>query len=236
MNASYNPFIRGCENFTIERKAMIARDGVSHPVYRSIHASQAELADAYLTGQQCIYRDEYCFFVGSNVIPLDVLRDFGTTGFIVGVVYLIQCSQSGISTCLGPMNSLESAQGIIDSLRFETGFYSRSWEISSAHITQQDFDRLELLAETGCPRDALFEAFQLRKSNAIGIKLIATPWTDQALRAVDTNVFELCRALRDIGLSESLIDVMLLAAQADVRILIFDPDAPDLEGLTHYDW
>lgn len=236
MNASYNPFIRGYENFTIERKAMIARDGVSCPVYRAIHASQAELADAYLTGQQCIYRDEYYFFVGSNVIPLDVLQDFGTTGFIVGVVYLIQCSQNGINTCLGPVSSLEGAQDIIDSLRFETGFYSRCWEISSAHITQQDFERLELLADTGCPRDALFEVFQLRKSNAIGIKLIATPWTNQALRAVDTNVFELCRALRDIGLSESLIDVMLLAAQADARILIFDPDAPALEGLDHYDW
>lgn len=236
MNPSYNPFIRGYENFTIERKAMIARDGMSYPVYRAIHASQAELADAYLTGQQCIYRDEYCFFVGSNVIPLDVLRDFGTTGFIVGVVYLIQCSQNGISKCLGLVHSLESAQGIVDNLRFETGFYSRCWEISSAHITQQDFERLELLADTGCPRVALFEVFQLRKSNAIGIKLIATPWTDQALRAVDTNVFELCLALRDIGLSESLIDVMLLAAQADTRTLIFDPDAPALEGLAHYDW
>jgi hypothetical protein len=236
MNASYNPFIRGYENFTIERKAMIVRDGVSRPVYRSFHASQDELADAYLTGQQCIYRDEYCFFVGSNVIPLDVLQDFGTTGFIVGVVYLIQCTQNGIDTCLGPAPSVQDAQGIIENLRFETGFYSRSWEISSAHITRQDFERLELLADTGCPRDALFEAFQLRKSNAIGVKLIATPWTDQELRADDTNVFELCLALRDIGLSESLIDVMLLAAQADTRILIFDPDAPALEGLAHYDW
>lgn len=236
MNSSYNPFIRGYENFTIERKAMIARDSDSYPVYRAIHASQAELADAYLTGLRCIYRNEYCFCVDSNVILLDILRDFGATGFVVGVVYFIQCSQNGISKCLGLVHSLESAQGMIDNLRFETGFYSRSWEISSAHITQQDFDRLELLADTGCPREALFEAFQLRKSNAIGIKLIATPWTDQALGVVDTSVIKLCRALCEIGLSESLIDVMLLAAQADARILIFDPDAPALEGLAHYDW
>lgn len=236
MNASYNPFIRGYENFTIERKAMIAREGDSQPVYRAIHASQAELADAYLTGQQCIYRDEYCFCVDSNVILLDILRDFGATGFVVGVVYLIQCSQNGINKCLGLVHSLESAQGIVDSLRFETGFYSRCWEISSAHITQQDFERLERRVYMDRPEGVLFETFRLNQSHAIGIKLIATPWTDQALKAVDTSVGELRGTLRETGLSESFINVVLLAAQADVRILIFDPDAPDLEGLGCYDW
>lgn len=236
MNFSYNPFVRGYENFTIERRAMIARDGESRPVYRAIHASQVELADAYLTGRQCVYLDGYCFCVDSNVIPLDVLQDFGTTGFIVGVVYLIQCSQNGISKCLGPVSSLESAQGIIDSLQFETGFYSRSWEISSAHITQQDFERLERRVYMDRPEGVLFETFRLNQSHAIGIKLIATPWTDQALKAVDTSVGELCGTLRETGLSESFINVALLAAQADTRILIFDPDAPALEGLAHYDW
>lgn len=235
MNPSYNPFIRGYENFTIERKAMIARDGLSRPIYRAIHASQSALTDADLIGHQCICDAAGCFSFETPV-PQDILKASGTTGTIVDVVYFIVCTQGSIDKRLGFAPSLESAQDRIENLQFETGFYSRSWEISSAHITQQDFGRLEQLADTHCPEGALFEAFRLRKSHAIGIKLIATPWTDQELKADDTSVVELCRVLCETGLSESLIDVMLLAAQADTRILIFDPDAAALEGLASYDW
>ena len=37
------------------------------------------------------------------------------------------------------------------------------------------------------------------------------------------------------GMPECLVEVLHLAAQVDVRMLVFDADAPILEGLTLYD-
>ena len=68
------------------------------------------------------------------------------------------------------------------------------------------------------------------------MKLIATPWTDDNLHAIEGITAErLMREHRKKGMPESLVHVLHLAALADVRILVFDADAPVLDGLTIYD-
>ena len=59
----------------------------------------------------------------------------------------------------------------------ETGFYSRCWE-SLAHITEEAVASRRTWRTS--PRRAvfLFVAFRIPYSPAVGVKLIATPWTD----------------------------------------------------------
>ena len=73
-------------------------------------------------------------------------------------------------------------------------------------------------------------------SPAIGVKLIATPWTDANLQHVEgITAEELRQEHRAKGVPESFVEVLHLAALADVRMLVFDADAPVLDGLTLYD-
>ena len=68
------------------------------------------------------------------------------------------------------------------------------------------------------------------------MKLIATPWTNDNLRAIEgITTKRLMREHRKKGMPESLLHVLHLAALADVRIRVFDADAPVLDGLTIYD-
>ncbi|WP_240635696.1 hypothetical protein [Pseudomonas laurylsulfativorans] len=44
---------------------------------------------------------------------------------------------------LGDLPSEEAARTLIDLLAFSTGHYSRSWEISSAHLPTTEFEYLQ---------------------------------------------------------------------------------------------
>jgi len=116
------------------------------------------------------------------------------------------------------------------------GFYSRAWEISSVHITEEAGRFLAELADIATPSGFLFMAFRIPYSPAVGVKLIATPWTDANLQHVEgITAEELRQEHRAKGVPESLVEVLHLAALADVRMLVFDADAPVLDGLTLYD-
>jgi hypothetical protein len=109
-------------------------------------------------------------------------------------------------------------------------------EISSAHITEEAGRYLASLADIATPTGFLFVAFRIPYSPAVGVKLIATPWTDENLQRVEGITAERLRQEhRRKGMPESLVEVLHLAALADVRLPVFDADAPVLDGLTLYD-
>ena len=82
------------------------------------------------------------------------------------------------------------------------------------------------------PEAFLFIAFRVPYSPAIGIKLISTPWTDQNLEyAEGITAEQLRQEHRNKGMPDDLANILELAGQADVRILILDADAPALAGL-----
>ena len=143
--------------------------------------------------------------------------------------------EAGQPLHVGDTYTEEAARDVVRRLRFETGFYSRAWEISSAHITEEAGRYLANLADIDTPTRFLFVAFRIPYSPAVGVKLIATPWTDENLQRVEGITAErLRREHRRKGMPESLVEVLHLAALADVRLLIFDADAPVLDGLTLY--
>jgi hypothetical protein len=120
-------------------------------------------------------------------------------------------------------------------LRFETGVFSRAWEISTAHLTAAGQSFLAELADDAVT-GYLFVAFRIPGSPAIGVKLIATPWTDAHLQYVEgISADDLRQEHRNAGVPDALADVLHLAGEADVRFLVFDGDAPVLDGLPVYD-
>ena len=95
---------------------------------------------------------------------------------------------------------------------------------------------LEDLADTSTLTGLLFEAFRIPDSDAVGVKLIATPWTDANLEIVDgRNAQALHSDQTDACVPTPLLNVLHLAAMADVRILVFDPNAAILDGLPVYE-
>lgn len=50
------------------------------------------------------------------------------------------------------------------------------------------------------------------------------------------SVSKLRSAMAEAGFSEPLIDLLFLAANANVRFLILDSDASTLDGLPVFDW
>jgi hypothetical protein len=78
------------------------------------------------------------------------------------------------------------------------------------------------------------DVFRLRR-DVIGVKLIATPWNDERLRECGTSAMALRQAHLKHGMPRSLLHVLHLAGEADVRILVFDGGAAQLDGLMTYD-
>lgn len=151
------------------------------------------------------------------------------------MVYAISGDDSGRPVHVGDTYSTEAAREVVRRLSFETGFYSQCWEISSAHLTPEAGRFLTELADIATPSGFLFVAFRIPYSPAIGVKLIATPWTDANLQLVEgISAEQLRQEHRAKGMPDSLVEVLHLAALADVRMLVFDADAPVLDGLPVY--
>ena len=128
-------------------------------------------------------------------------------------------------------HTLQATQETVGNIRFENGFFSQCWEISLSHISEESERFLHVLIETGTPGDCFFTVFKVPGCPAIGIKLFSTPWTDQNLSPNGITASDLRQIHRSQRLPEDLIELLHLAAQADVRLLILDADAPQLEGL-----
>ncbi|QTB44322.1 ABC transporter substrate-binding protein [Burkholderia pseudomallei] len=227
-----NPFLRGFHALTIDRVLCITEDDDIPPCYRSLHASQEHLSDLDVQCRPCIFNGEYALITEDQTIPHELDAQCPNSGIVRTTVYEITGRLGDALTHVGDVYSLEAAQRTIEQIRFDTGVFSRCWEISSRHLSEDGWRYLARLADVGQPSGLLFEAFRMPASHAIGCKLIATPWTDDHLRAVDVQTAaDLREEHREARVPDTLIDLLHQAGEADVRILIFDADARPLDGL-----
>lgn len=229
-----NPFARGYYGFEIRRVAVISYDDRHPQTFVPLHASQHHLPDDHVALHACIFNEEYVLVTDHQVIPEDLDATCRGSGTIQAVFHSIYGKDvEGALIHIGDGQTLEAAQGVVRTLAFETGFYSRCWEISTAHITEDAGRFLCELADIATPTGFLFVAFRIPYSPAIGIKLIATPWTDTNLQQVEgITAADLRAEHRAKGVPEELIDLLHLTGQADVRMLVLDADASILEGLS----
>jgi hypothetical protein len=229
-----NPFIRGYRNLRIERSLLITFDDDGPPVWRPLHPGQAHLPDEQVARFPCIFCDDFALITEAQEISSELDAQCPGNGIVRTVVHAVMAEEDGQTLHVGDTCSEESAREVLRRLNFETGFYSRCWEISSSHLTEEANDYLAGLSDT--PARFPFVVFRLSDNQATGVKLIATPWTDEVLPWVEGITAEQLRQeYRKEGLPESLIDVLFLAAQADVRLLVFDGDAQVLDGLPVYE-
>ena len=232
-----NPFARGYYSFEIRRVAVISYDDRHPQTFLPLVSSQAHLPDEKVAYRACIFNDDFAVIIDDQTVPPEIDALCFGSGTVQAVFHgiwgqTVQGSFVHVADCA----TLESAQDVIRNLQFTTGFYSRAWEISTAHITEASGRYLCELADIATPSGFLFVAFRIPYSPAVGLKLIATPWTDENLMHVEGITAEqLRREHLSKGMPEDLADVLALAGQADVRMLVFDADAPELEGLTVFE-
>ena len=245
---SSNPFLRSYQQLSINRLLLITFEDDHPPVYRPLHRSQAHLFDLEVQCFPCTFCDEFALITrfqrpkllddgqrigrGAGAQGRDH-EIFGDDGIVRQVVYeIVGTDLEGRPVRIGDAHSLHEAEAVVRRLSFDTGHYSRAWEINTAHLPEADLQFLQQLASTFTPGGLMFEVFAVPGTEGIGCKLIGTPWTDQNLDLIGKPSIEAFRKeLIDAGVSETLFRVLHLAALADVRVLIFDPLAKELPGL-----
>ena len=240
MSQNPNPFLRGYWNLKVVRTLSISHEDGSPHVWRNIHPSQQHLSDEALVSSPCIVTSDFAVVrtgtepVGAALIAeSDAAEGVSGEGVVGAVVYAIHGDDfDDRPVHIGDTYSAEAAREVVQRLSFETGYYSRCWEISSAHISHETGQYLANLADLATPEAFLFIAFRVPYSPAIGVKLISTPWTGQHLQDVEEISAEQLRQEHcSKGMPDDLAQILALAGQADVRILILDADAPVLPGL-----
>ena len=233
-----NPFARGYDNLHIERLLLITYEDDRPHCFRPVHDSQAHLPDDALQLFPCVFNDDLALISEGQSIPEELDERCPSSGLVRQVIYAVSGEILNERHHLGDLYSLEEAQAMVHCLNFETGHFSRAWEISTAHLPEAAMRYLEEWVSHFAPRRTglLFELFTLPDCCGIGCKLIGTPWTDENLLTTEGNRYSSLRQEQlDAGTPKALVNVLYLAALADVRLLIFDPDAAVLDGLAIFD-
>ncbi|MGY3324069.1 DUF5983 family protein [Pseudomonas fluorescens] len=233
-----NPFTRGYDKLYFERLLMIAYEEGCPPCFRPMHDSQAHLPDDTLQLVPCIFNDDFALISEGQSILNELDGCCPSNGLVHQVVYAVIGEVFNEQCHVADFDSLKEAKSVVHQLSFETGHYSRAWEISTAHLTEEALRYLERRAGNFDSRPAglLFEPFVLTDCNGFGCKLICTPWTDDNLVKIEGCSYSSLRQEQlDAGTPAALVNVLYLAALADVRLLIFDPDAAVLNGLAIFD-
>lgn len=235
MSHSYNPFVRGYDGLSVQRLLVISYDDDCPLSYLPLHFSQAHLQDSQAAHHPCVFCDDFALITENQDVAAELDAQCPGHGVVMAVVYGVMAEEAGRLLHVGDAYSEEAAREVVRRLRFETGFYSRCWEINSFHITDDAWRFLAELVDMVTPTLFLFSAFRIPHSPAIGVKLFTTPWTDENLLTVEGITAKwLHEEHRRKGVPECLRQVLHLAALADVRMLVFDSDAPVLDELPLY--
>ncbi|TCQ85814.1 ABC transporter substrate-binding protein [Pseudomonas sp. JUb52] len=230
--ATSNPFIRGYQDLHIRRDLLITNDSNYQPIYRQLAADQKDLPDDQLAGHYCVFGDTHALVIEPEEISEEQDALYPTDGQVRAVVYAVRASENGEELHLGDTESLARAEGLLKRIEFETGFYSRSFEITSSHLPDDEWDELQDLVQHADTQQLMFECFTLPDSDAVGFKLHGTPWTDEHLNNLEGFGLSALQAKQhEEGFMPETIRVLGLAGQADVRILILDPNGCLLKGL-----
>ncbi|EMM5787095.1 hypothetical protein [Pseudomonas aeruginosa] len=170
------------------------------------------------------------FLRGYDKLSIElIVHDLQAGSTVREMSYVIHAQDQEHTLVLGIQPTLELARDIVQRLSFETGHFSRCWEISAEHLPEDVLNQLFLMRTD---LHALqLEFFENANQSVIGCKLRNTPWTDQHLNLFNTSSAELRQQQLDYGLPAELVEILHLAGQADVRFLLFDPDAALLDGL-----
>lgn len=158
-----------------------------------------------------------------------IVRELQPGSHVRKLSYVINAQDQEQTLVLGVQPTLEQARRIVERLSFETGHFSRCWEISADHLPEDVVNRMFLLPSE--LHGLQLEFFETSAQSVIGCKLRNTPRTDKHLGLHNTSAAELRQRQLAYGLPAELVEILHLAGQVDLRFLLFDPDAAPLAGL-----
>ncbi|OLU25487.1 hypothetical protein BVH03_17690 [Pseudomonas sp. PA15(2017)] len=230
-----NPFLRGFYSFTIERQLQIFREADQPTIFRPLHPSQGNLTDEMVNRHPCIYSCDFALVTEGQEITPELEEHFHGSGVACRVTYSLFGHRESTSIFLGDYDNFALAMAISEQLTFRTGHFSRAWEISSLHLPEKALEHAQRLAGFEIPSGQLVEFFLLPGCDGVGCKLFMTPWSDENLAGLGLTAEKLRQEHLDNGLHLNLIELLHQAAAADVRFLVFDPDADRLQDLPIYD-
>ncbi|WP_160108263.1 hypothetical protein [Pseudomonas izuensis] len=226
-----NPFLRGFSDLSYERVVQINYADNSPPCYRPLHPTQTQLPSEAINFQPCVFDDNCAVITDGHSVPGLVRMRCPADGLVSSVLYQMIGHHRGHPMHLGDLPNEEAARTLIELLSFSTGHYSRSWEISSAHLPTAEFEYLQERAWHPSPT-GFFECFELSSSHAVGCKLYSTPWSMEAEGDSICSADEVRARMCDDDVPPVLLQLLLLAGHADTRLLIFDPDAAPIPELS----
>lgn len=228
-----NPFSRGYSDFEITRLLAIDYGSEFPLAYRKLHPSFDKKTDNYVTSHSfCLFNDDYAYLLNDDTAEF-ANEHASDSGQVRSVFYQLTAKDKN-HVHLGDFLTRESAHAASKQLAFDNGFFSRCWEISSSHVSGSDYSWLKENMSAILPLISCFEI----DFSCMGLRLSCTPWSDENLRMAYgyDSVSKLRSAMAEAGFSEPLIDLLFLAANANVRFLILDSDASTLDGLPVFDW
>ncbi|WP_336331519.1 hypothetical protein [Pseudomonas putida] len=226
-----NPFLRGFQDLSYERVVQISYADDCPPCYRSLHPALYDLPDDGINFQPCVFDDDFAVITDGESVPEFVRMVCPADGSVSQVLYQVTGLHHGRRQHVSDLPSEDAARSLIEQLSFATGQYSRSWEISTGHLPAEEFEFLQVCAWCRSP-SGFFECFAMSSNNAVGCKLYSTPWVrDIAAGGSYSSAEEVCARLHADHVPPVLQRLLLLAGEADTRILIFDPDAAPLSEL-----
>ena len=162
-----NPFARGYDNLRIDRLLLITYETDCPPCFRPVHDTQAHLPDDELQLFPFLFNDDFAVISEGHSIPDNLDERCQSSGLVRQVIYAVMGEMLNERHHVGDLYCLEDAQAMIHHLSFETGHYSRTWEISTAHLTEEALRYLERRVGDfdSRPTGLLFEPFALADCN-----------------------------------------------------------------------
>jgi len=180
-----NPFLRGFQDLRYERVVQISYADDCPPCYRSLHPTLNDLPDDSINFQPCLFDDDFAVITDGESVPEFVRMRCPAGGTVSQVLYQVTGLHHGRRQHVSDLPSEEAAQHLIDQLSFATGHYSRSWEISSAHLPAEEFEYLQVCAWCRSP-SGFFECFVLSSNNAVAASCTRRPGSETLPRAAAT--------------------------------------------------
>ncbi|MGU1487565.1 ABC transporter substrate-binding protein [Pseudomonas aeruginosa] len=234
--STMNPFLENLCRYRVEHLLQVKYSNSEVPCNRSIHSSQAHLKDREVQSQPCIFSNDLCLIVGAGNIDPELAARCGSEGTVIDVTYAVLDADTG--RFIGGTYTLDGDHALVDHLAYRYEPWSRSWEISKSHIPLralhtllESFGTKMLIRLAG----VLIGIFWIDELGSVGFRLVHTPWTDENLEVMDLTASALREEQIAAGYPAELVDLLHLAAQADIRYLVLDPFAPTLKGLPLYD-
>ncbi len=166
-----NPFARGYDNLHIERLLLITYENDCPPCFRPVHDAQAHLSDNELQLFPCLFNDDFALISEGHSIPDELDECCHSTGLVRKVIYAVIGEMLNERHHLGDLYSLDEAQAKVHHLSFETGHYSRAWEISTAHLPEEAMLYLKEWVSRFAPRQTslLFDFFLRYQIAAVSV-------------------------------------------------------------------